>query len=222
MNSVDSSPWYVQALVRIRTLFFLKAIGTTVFMYLFFRGYFAILNYPLTPPATMPLTPVDHWIPFTTAALPAYVSLWVYVSLPAALATDFKALVRIGFWWAVMCLFCLGVFWLWPTAVPQLPAEVMQYPEMALLRGVDPGGNACPSLHVASAVFAAFWLNRIWLAIGAPSAVRWLSVLHCIVILWSTVAIGQHVVLDVLAGLVVGIVFAPLSLRETRRVATAG
>lgn len=217
MNIAENSPWYFQVLQRIRKLFFLKAIGTTAFMYLFFRGYFAILNYPLTPPTTMPLTPVDQWIPFTTAALPAYVSLWVYVSLPAALVTDFKTLLRLGFWCAAMCLFCLGIFWFWPSAVPPLPAEVMQYPEMALLRGVDPGGNACPSLHVASAVFAAFWLDRIWLAIGAPSAVRWLSLLHCVVILWSTMAIRQHVFLDVLAGLLVGLVFAPLSLRDVRR-----
>ena len=54
---------------------------------------------------------------------------------------------------AVMCLLCLGIFWLLPTGVPPAGIDWRLYPEMAMIKDVDTGGNACPSLHVASAVF---------------------------------------------------------------------
>ena len=91
--------------------------------------------------------------------------------------------------------------------------------DLAVLKGIDVGGNACPSLHVASAVFTAVWLGRIFAIVNAPSAMRWLNWLHCLAILWSTVATRQHVVLDVLAGAVVGLIFGLLGLRHALRTA---
>lgn len=222
MNPISRRSWPTQILARVRILFWVKGIGTSLFIALFFRGYFAVLQHPLAPPATMPLTPVDAWIPLVPAAFAAYVSLWFYVSLAPALLTGIPALLRFGRWMAAMCLFCLGIFWLLPTAVPPLPFDWSQHPEMALIRGVDPGGNACPSLHVASAVFAGIWLDRLFRAIGVPALLRWISAGQCLLILWSTLAIRQHVFLDVLAGLAVGVVFAWLSLRNVRRVAATG
>ena len=51
---------------------------------------------------------------------------------------------------------------------------------------------------------------------------RWLSWLHCLAILWSTIATRQHVVLDVVAGAVVGLIFGLLSLRHALRSAPQG
>ena len=51
---------------------------------------------------------------------------------------------------------------------------------------------------------------------------RWLSWLHCLAILWSTIATRQHVVLDVAAGAVVGLIFGLLSLRHALRSAPQG
>ena len=217
-----SLPWQRQILVRMRAMLPLKAVGTTLFMFLFFRTYFAVLEHPLVPPAIMPLTPVDDWIPFTPLAFPAYVSLWVYVSLPPALMTSFAALWRFGAWCSAMCLTCLALFWFFPTAIPPYPVDWVAHPEMRLLRGVDPGGNACPSLHVASAVFTVFWLQRLLRAMAAPRYASLLNLLHCALILWSTMAIRQHVFIDVLAGVAVGVVFALFSLRHVGRSAQPG
>jgi membrane-associated phospholipid phosphatase len=90
---------------------------------------------------------------------------------------------------------------------------------MAVIKGLDAAGNACPSLHVASAVFSAFWFGRLFRIIGVPSWLSRFSILYCLAILWSTLATRQHVMLDVLAGAVVGSIFAVLSLRHARRVA---
>jgi len=216
-ESYCSLPWYRQLGGRFVTLWPLKAVGTMVFMGLFFWGYFAVLQYPLRPPVTMPEVFVDHWIPFTPLAYPFYVSLWVYVSLPPAVLGSLRSLLSFGLWIAALCLSCLALFWLWPTAVPLADIDWQQYPQMAVIKGIDAGGNACPSLHVGSAVFAACWLARVLRNVGAPALLGWVNWACCLLIVWSTVATRQHVVLDVVAGVVVGLLFALPALRHTGR-----
>jgi hypothetical protein len=192
----------------------LKAFGTMAFMVLFFAGYFGVMRNPLAPPTVMPLTVVDEWIPFTPAAFGVYVSLWAYVSLPPAFLPDRRQLLGYGMWIGALCLFCLALFWLWPTTIPQDAVDWAAHPGLVMIKGIDLSGNACPSLHVATAVFSAVWLQHIVNSIKAP---RWLAVanwLHCAAIAWSTLAIRQHVAVDVLAGSAVGLVFAVLSLRH--------
>ena len=215
MFSVNHPSWTRAIATRLAYLWPLKAVGTTAFMVLFFWGYFGVLRHPLFPASVMPLTPLDRWIPFTPLALPVYASLWVYASLPPALLRNFRQLALFGVWIGAMCLFCLGLFWIFPTVVPSPDIDWAKFPEMSIIKSVDPGGNACPSLHVAASVFTAFWLDRIFVAIAAPGWMRWLNVLQALAILWSTVATRQHVVFDVLAGVVVGVVFALLALRYT-------
>jgi len=212
-------PWYRQIATRMATRSPLKAVGTTVFMVLFFWAYFAVLRNPLFPVTPMPLTWLDRAIPVAGLAFPFYASLWVYASLPVAFMRHIPSMLRFGAWMAAMCLLCLAIFWLFPTGVPPSGIDWRLYPEMAVIKDVDTGGNACPSLHVASAVFAAVWLGRIFRMVDAPVALVWLSWLHCLAILWSTVATRQHVVLDVLAGAVVGLVFGVFGLRHALRLA---
>lgn len=200
----------------------LKAFSTTAFMSVFFVAYFAVLRHPLMPVTVMPLIPLDAWVAFTPYAFPVYASLWIYVSLPPALFVSARPLYLFGGWIAAMCLFCLAIFWLVPTAIPPAGIDWTQYPEMAFMKDLDATGNACPSLHVASAVFSAFWLARLFRTVGTPRWMGHASLLSCLAILWSTVAIRQHVMLDVLAGALVGSAFALLSLRHVGRAVPAG
>ncbi len=77
---------------------------------------------------------------------------------------------------------------------------------------MDAAGNACPSLHVATALFTAIWIDRLFRIVGAPVAWRAANAIWVLGIAWSTVAIRQHVVLDAVAGTVLGTVFALLSI----------
>ena len=104
MNLTPPPPWYLQIARRIAILWPLKAVGTSIFMALFFWGYFAVLKAPLGTPFLMPLTVVDSWVPFSPLAYPVYVSLWVYVSLPPALQSGFRVLAWFGVWIAGMPL----------------------------------------------------------------------------------------------------------------------
>lgn len=194
----------------------IKAVGTALFIYLFFRVYFWVMENPAQPPFVVPLTQLDAFVPFNIIGLPIYLSLWIYVSLPPALLNSLAALVRYGFWNLLMCLSCLMFFYLVPTSTPPQAIDLAQYPTMAFLR-VDKGLNAFPSLHVASAVFSAIWLHVLLQKINAPRYVQIANLTYALLIIWSTMAIRQHVFLDALAGLIVGIAFAVTALRTITR-----
>lgn len=206
--------WHHQLWRRVCYLWPLKAVGTTAFMTLFFWAYFSVLRNPSRDPWVMPEIWIDHWVPFTPAAFPVYASLWVYVSLPPAMIGNLRGLLRFALWVSLLCLLCLALFWAFPTRVPDFPVDWTQHPSLSFLKGVDASGNACPSLHVASAVFSAYWLHHLFVAMQAPRAWSWISIIFCVAIAWSTLATLQHVALDAIAGAIVGWLFARLSLQR--------
>ena len=214
-NQSETS-WLHQAWIRGRKWWPAKLMGTTVVMTLFFIAYFGVLHHPLFPVTTMPFTAMDRLIRFRPEALPLYLSLWLYVSLVPALLIDRRELVSYAVTTAAISVVGLGIFLLWPTTVFWPDADWSQRPAFAFLQSVDASGNACPSLHVAFAVFTAIWLRRLLRQMGAGGTVGALNGLWCLGILYSTVAIRQHVVLDVLAGAGLGAVAAGLHLRWLR------
>ncbi len=193
-----------------------KMIGTTLGMTAFFAAYFWLLRHPLYPVTLMPLTAVDRWIGFWPGTLPLYLSLWFYVSLAPGLLIDRRELISYGLAALALSIIGLGIFLFWPTAVPRPDVDWPQDRAFAFLRSVDASGNACPSLHVAFAVFTASWFERLWRQMGAGRLVRALNWLWCLGILYSTIAIRQHVSLDVLAGTVLGATVALVHLRLLR------
>jgi len=198
-----------------RRHFWLKTIGISAFMSLLLVAYFQVLRFPAATPFQMPLTVLDRAIEFQPSWLAAYLTLWLYVGIPPGLFLRLRTLVVYGMWIGALCVTGLAIFYLWPTAVPppDYKVDLAQHPGFAILQGVDAAGNACPSLHVATAVFSAVWLHH-WLGrLGASVPVVAASWLWCGLIVFSTVAIRQHVVLDVAAGLALGLAFAWASLR---------
>jgi membrane-associated phospholipid phosphatase len=190
--------------------------GTTLGMTAFFVAYFWVLNHPRGPVTVMPLTFIDRLIGFQPATLVLYLSLWFYVSLAPALVIDRRELLSYGVAAAALSVLGLGIFVLWPTAVPPADVDWSFHPAFAFLKAADASGNACPSLHVAFAVFTAFWFERLLREIGASQRARALNWLWCGGILYSTVATRQHVALDVLAGAALGAGVAAANLRWLR------
>jgi len=90
---------------------------------------------------------------------------------------------------------------------------VSGYPGFAMLQGVDAAGNACPSMHVAVAIFTAMRVEHVLRESRTPVPWRVLNWLWFAAIAYSTLAVKQHVVLDVVAGALLGMAFAFPSLR---------
>ena len=207
------SPWTAEIGLRMRKLFWLKLLGTTAVTSAFFIGYFYVLRNPVFPVVVMPELALDRWIGFHPWGLFIYLSLWLYIGVGPGLQRGFRELVVYGLWLAALSLTGLLLFYLWPTAVPPLGFDASGYPGFTLLQGVDAAGNACPSLHVATAMFTAIRVEQVLRDAGTPRWPRAINVLWFVAIAWSTLAIKQHVALDALAGAALGIVFALLSMR---------
>ncbi|WP_018610034.1 phosphatase PAP2 family protein [Uliginosibacterium gangwonense] len=213
-RAIEAGPWYRQFWLRVKPHLFLKVFGTAVFTTLFFTAYINLLKNPLFPVFQMPLTVLDRMIGVFPPALLFYLSLWIYVSIPPLLFASRRHLVAYGWDIGAVCLFGLLCFLLVPTAVPPANIDWALYPGMAFLKGVDAAGNACPSLHVATAVFSAIWMHVHLRDMRWHGSLHWANWLWCIGIVYSTMATKQHVALDVLAGCLLGGLGAWFSMRR--------
>jgi membrane-associated phospholipid phosphatase len=218
-NQQPALTWARDITLRLRLQWFWKAVGLTGFMWIFFTLYFHLLRHPAQAVFVMPLTTLDRAIAFQPAAFVAYASLWLYVGLPAALMLSLRELFFYGLWIGSLCLTGLACFYFWPSAVPayDYAAAAAQsgtaHAGIQLLQGVDAAGNACPSLHVATATFSAMWLHKLLRATAAKLPWFVLNTTWLVLIVYSTLAIKQHVVWDVLAGLLLAVAFALPALR---------
>ncbi len=203
-----STPPVPTATDRLRAWWWVKALATTSGMTGFMVLYFQVLNHPRYPVTTMPLIWLDHLIPFLPFTLPFYLSLWVYVSLAPAFLFTREELVSYGAATALLSLIGLGIFYFWPTAVPTAGIDWSQHPSFLFLKQVDSSGNAFPSLHVAFATFTGLWFWRLLREMRAGRILQAVNLFWCCGIILSTVSTRQHVALDALAGIVLGILVA--------------
>jgi hypothetical protein len=207
--------WAADIWRRIRRHLLLKFLGISAFMWVFFIAYFHLLRHPARAVFVMPLTALDRAIPFQPMAFAVYVSLWFYVGIPPGLMLSLREALVYGLWVGGLCLTGLAFFYWLPTAVParDIALGLSDHSGMALLQGVDAAGNACPSLHVATATFTAIWLHHLLRVTGAGALPFWINALWLLGIVYSTLATRQHVALDVLAGVLLAALFAWPSLR---------
>jgi membrane-associated phospholipid phosphatase len=216
MSEVGPQPWYRQAAAAVPEHLLLKSMGTTVFVSLFFVAYFHVLRHPAYAPTLMPSIWLDRLVGFQPMALPVYFSLWLYVSVLPSFFSSRPELYRYAMWMTLMCGAGLVIFYWWPTAAPAPDIDWSLHPNIGFLKNIDAAGNACPSLHVATAFYSAVWFHQLLRRFGAPHWVFLLNVAWCAAIVYSTVAIRQHVAVDAIAGLVLGGIAAWLSLRRAR------
>ena len=210
------APWTTALAVRMRCHLLLKVLGTTVGIGLFLLAYLHLLHHPAYAVTTMPLTALDHAIPFEPAALFVYLTLWLYVGAGPGLQPDLRGLLAYGCWIGGLCAAGLVIFLFWPTTIPQTGVDPSGYAGFSVLQGMDAAGNAFPSMHVATATFTLLRLQDIGRRIGAPALLHIGNWIWCSAIVLSTLFIKQHVVLDVISGALLGAVFAVASLRIPR------
>lgn len=196
----EDKTWKHALAERLRTMWVLKMFATTGAIALFFYAYFWVMRHPFSAVNVMPLTWIDELVPFQPQAFFLYASLWFYISLATALARDFRELAAFGAASLAMTVVGLGIFVLAPTRIPDFAIDWNRHPSLAFLKTIDISGNACPSLHAAFAVLSAFAIHAQLTAMRAGRTLVVCNFLWCLGILYSTMAIRQHVALDILAG----------------------
>jgi membrane-associated phospholipid phosphatase len=205
--------WAIELAERLRRGFARTVLSTSLLTGVFFVAYFFVQRHPAFPPAVMPLTALDLMIPFQAPAVIAYASLWVYVGVGPGTQRTLGEFAIYGTWLFALCVTGLSIFYFWPTQVPAPSPAATDFPGFAMLHRLDASSNACPSMHVAVAIFTAIRIEEMLRSIRATVGVRVLNAAWFLLIAYSTLAIKQHVVLDVIAGALLGMGFALMSLR---------
>ena len=209
-------PWHTEFRRRLGTDWLVKMTGTTLSIAGFFVVFFWVMHNPRAAHTVMPLTVIDRWVTVSDQAMVLYSSLWLYISLAPALAKDRVELVNCARDAALMASIGLAVFWLFPTTVPDFAVDWTQYPALQMLKAADVGGNVFPSLHVAFAALVAVQLKRQLSSLNAPAWVHVANVLWALGIIYSTLATRQHVLVDVLGGLLLAGITSRMGRRLDR------
>jgi len=218
MASGAAGSWWAEVRLRMRRHLLLKLAGTTLVTWAFFIGYFHLLRHTSYPVTVMPVTLLETTIPVMPLAIVPYLSLWFYVGIAPGLQRTFRELLAYAAWAVFLCVVGLGIFYRWPTRIPAFVFDRGGIPGFALLEGIDAPGNACPSMHVAIAMFTAIWIGVHLRECRVPMVWRAANWAWFAAIAYSTLAIRQHVMVDVLAGVALGVACAIPSLRWRPRV----
>jgi membrane-associated phospholipid phosphatase len=206
-------PSWTELGTRLRRGFIRTTLCTSLLTGVFFMAYFAVQRHPSHAALIMPMTALDSVIPFQPAALLAYVTLWIYIGIGPGLQRGLREFAVYGAWLCGLCVSGLAIFYIWPTRVPAFVALANGFPGFSTLHHVDQTGNACPSMHVAVAIFTVVRVDEVIRSMRIPFPLRLANAAWFALIVYSTLAIKQHVVLDVVAGAILGLVFAAMSLR---------
>jgi membrane-associated phospholipid phosphatase len=215
--SRPADSWPRAVVRRLLALWPVKLVGISAGISLFFVLYFWAARSPQAAVTVMPVLALDRWFTLREGLLPVYASLWVYVSLAPAFSRDRGELLRYTLRAAVMSAIGFAFYLFYPSAVPDFGVDWSQYGSLQFLRAGDASRNAFPSLHVSFAVLTCHLLARQLRELDVPVVLRWANLAWCVGIAYSTIAIRQHVVVDVLGGLVLGVLVAALPLRGPAR-----
>jgi membrane-associated phospholipid phosphatase len=187
----------------------------------FVGGYLGISYYTSRFPAHSLATPLDRAIPYVPAAWPLYQAVYLLVLLPTRLFSRASEM-RAGFAANIACMAsAYGIFLLFPVRLlpPASGAEAMaavnagSAPEGLAPAGNfafwfdDRGMNCFPSLHVALAAIAALCCARRDARLGAAA---W--TLTALIAL-ASLLLKRHYLVDIPAGLALGVAAYALFLR---------
>lgn len=200
MNNPASDPWWPALWRRWRTQTLLKVSVITVCISAFMAGYFVLLQQPQFAVRVVPVLAADHWFPMVPWAFWPYASLWLYIGITPMLLPEGVQRRRFLLAAALVALGGYAFFFFFPTIIAPVDIDWSPWPLLAFLKSTDAAGNACPSLHVAFSVLTMRWLTPVLRRTGAPAWAHALNLGWGLVIVWSTLATRQHVLLDVFAG----------------------
>lgn len=168
--------------------------------YFFFSGlYLASGRFRLFDITILENNIIDQQIPFLKGSIWCYVSHYVFAIL--SIYGCREPLLRSQGFYAMMVstLIACSFFVLFPTELPRVIIKDSGITSMLwhFLYFIDVPGNCFPSLHVAIAGLGT------WMLMSNKGVWLWLAPLWGMTIVVSTLTTAQHIVIDVLAGLLI-------------------
>lgn len=158
---------------------------------------------PLRSAGRLPLTPIDHAVPFQPAWVYAYLSLYAMLVVPPLLATRPAQLWRYTAGAILMFFAAAIVFLLWPVEYPRPPFPHVAPAAYRLVITIDRPLNSIPSLHAGLVAYSLLFAPRA--LSDLPRLARRLTLallaLWGAVILYATLTTKQHYLLDLPPGL---------------------
>ena len=186
---------------RVRPLWRRKLVLATLLTLWVSGQYYSLQRWVFFPVHTIEASALDRAIPFAEKFAWLYLSLYLLLPLAPLALPAREDVRRFAVDVAIIALLSHLMFALWPTSVSR-PDEATADFAYRLVIGVDRPLNACPSLHASLAVYSALWCGRLlgrrrgaWLG----RLVLWMWTLA---ILYATIALRQHVLMDLLSGAV--------------------
>ncbi len=161
--------------------------------------YYSLQHAAFFPVRVMQPGVIERAIPFVEGTAWLYLSLYLLLPLaPLGLATR-RDVRRFAVSIAIIAFVSHGIFLFWPTSVARVDGAASDF-AYRLVVGVDQPLNACPSLHASLAVYSALWCDRLLrrregAGLGRLGLWTW-----TLAILYATLALRQHVLVDLLAG----------------------
>ncbi len=211
MTPTPTATWLGELGFRLRLHWLLKITLISLVVAAFMVFYLWLQRHPQFPVTIMPRLPAGERVPFVPWAIVPYLSLWLYIGLAPGLMRSLAELPAYALSVVLLAAVACGFFIFTPTAVPPSPIDWSPWPVIDAIKTADAGRNACPSLHVGFSVLTSIWLTRLLHKIGTPGWLHVLNIAWCLMILWSTVATRQHVLLDIAGGVPLGAAAALLA-----------
>lgn len=175
-----------------------------------FLGWYAWLEARPAGGEIIVASPLDSHIPFNEWFILGYAAWFPYLIgfIAWLYVVDFRRQVeipRLAFFLVIGLTVCELGYTLWSTSTGDLRPH--PYPRtnwatavVASLQEFDTPTNVFPSMHVYSSVVVAY---SVWVSeyLRSHPWVKWVSLVLCVVISWSTVALKQHSILDAIGAL---------------------
>jgi hypothetical protein len=158
--------------------------------------YLGSAAFHLRAPVALAPSPLEPAIPFLAWTIWLYLSQFLLLPAAILLAKDDAARSQAFYSMVVATVAAAAVFLLWPTQLPrqELNGHGILAAAWSVLYFSDTPNNCIPSLHVALAAIAG---AALWRARWRATALVWPAA-----IMVSTLTTKQHIVWDVVAGLV--------------------
>ena len=176
-----------------------KVIALSLLTIFFYLCYFLIPSISFIEPKKVLYLTIDNKINFDSNFTILYLSIFIYMPFAWIFIKYLFELKQFAFGIVLQNLVAVIFFTFYPMFIdrPILNNHDLYF----YLIKIDKSTNTFPSLHASFTVYSFLWINQIFKNLKRFSLlIRFFFFVWGVLILYSTLAIKQHVVIDLLSG----------------------